>query len=124
MDRSGIGPLSAGDIPAFPAQYREVAADLARARTYQVDPRVIDYLERVVSAGHNALYRARGKEHTPLLHYILYDFPAAVVASWQYVLLAFLLFTIPATVGYVMIRERPSLAEEIVPPVKIGRAHV
>ena len=122
MERSGVGALSAGEIPAFAAQYREVAADLARARTYQVDPRVIDYLERVVSAGHNALYRARGKEHTPLLHYILYDFPAAVVASWQYVLLAFLLFTIPATVGYVMIRERPSLAEEIVPPVMVRRA--
>jgi len=122
MERSGVGALSAGEIPAFAAQYREVAADLARARTYQVDPRVIDYLERVVSAGHNALYRARGKEHTPLLHYILYDFPAAVVASWQYVLLAFLLFTIPAAVGYVMIRERPSLAEEIVPPVMVRRA--
>ncbi len=122
MERSGIGALSAGEIPPFAAQYREVAADLARARTYQVDPRVIDYLERVVSAGHNALYRARGKEHTPLLHYILYDFPAAVVASWPYVLLAFLLFTIPAAVGYVMIRERPSLAEEIVPPVMVRRA--
>ena len=122
MERSGVGALSAGEIPAFAAQYREVAADLARARTYQVDPRVIDYLERVVSAGHNALYRARGKEHTPLLHYILYDFPAAVVASWQYVLLAFLLFTVPATVGYVMIRERPTLAEEIVPAVMVRRA--
>src|SRR3989441_6017477 len=96
MERSGVGggALAAGEIPAFAAQYREVAADLARARPYQVDPRVIAYLERVVSAGHNALYRARGKEHTPLLHYILYDFPAAVVASWQYGLLAVLLFTI------------------------------
>ncbi len=122
MERSGVGALSASEIPAFAAQYREVAADLARARTYQVDPRVIDYLERVVSAGHNALYRARGKEHTLLLHYILYDFPAAVVASWQYVLLAFLLFTVPAAVGYVMIRERPALAEEIVSPVMVRRA--
>jgi len=35
--------------------YAKWAADLARARTYQVDPRVITYLERVVTAGHNAL---------------------------------------------------------------------
>jgi uncharacterized membrane protein SpoIIM required for sporulation/uncharacterized RDD family membrane protein YckC len=122
MERSGVGALAPGEIPAFAAQYREVAADLARARTYQVDPRVIDYLERVVSAGHNALYRARGKERTPLPHYILRDFPAAVVQSWQYVLLAFLLFTVPAAVGYVMIRERPALAEEIVHPIMIARA--
>ena len=122
MERSGVGVLAPGEIPTFAAQYREVAADLARARTYQVDPGVIAYLERVVSAGHNALYRARGKERTPLPHYILRDFPAAVVQSWAYVVLAFLLFTVPAVVGYVMIRERPALAEEIVSPVMVARA--
>src|SRR6266850_468075 len=122
MERSGVGALEPGEIPAFAAQYREVAADLARARTYQVDPRVITYLERVVTARHNALYRARGKGRTPLPHYILRDFPAAVVESWQYVLLAFLLFAIPAAVGYRMIRDRPALAEEIVSPVMVARA--
>ncbi|HYU27972.1 MAG TPA: stage II sporulation protein M [Gemmatimonadales bacterium] len=122
MERSGVGALEPGEIPAFAAQYREVAADLARARTYQVDPRVITYLERVVTAGHNALYRARGKQRTPLPHYILRDFPAAVVESWQFVLLAFLLFAIPAAVGYRMIRDRPALAEEIVSPVMVARA--
>jgi uncharacterized membrane protein SpoIIM required for sporulation/uncharacterized RDD family membrane protein YckC len=122
MERSGVGALAPGEIPGFAAQYREVAADLARARTYQVDPRVIAYLERVVSAGHNALYRTRGKERTPLPHYLLRDFPAAVVQSWQYVLLAFLLFMVPAVVGYVMIREKPALAEEIVSGVMVARA--
>ena len=122
MERSGIGGLAPGEIPKFAAQYREVAADLARARTYQVDARVIAYLERIVSAGHNALYRTRGKERTPLPHYLLRDFPAAVVQSWQHVLLAFLLFMIPAVVGYVMIRERPALAEEIVSPGMVARA--
>jgi uncharacterized membrane protein SpoIIM required for sporulation/uncharacterized RDD family membrane protein YckC len=122
MERSGVGALAAGEIPAFAARYREVAADLARARTYGVDQRVIEYLERVVSAGHNALYRARGKQGTPLARYLLRDFPAAVVQSWAYVLVAFALFIVPAAVGYVMIRERPGLAEEIVSPVMVGRA--
>jgi uncharacterized membrane protein SpoIIM required for sporulation/uncharacterized RDD family membrane protein YckC len=122
MERSGVGALAAGEIPAFAARYREVAADLARAHTYGVDPRVIEYLERVVSAGHNALYRARGKQGTPLARYLLRDFPAAVVQSWAYVLVAFALFIVPAAVGYVMIRERPGLADEIVSPVMVGRA--
>src|SRR5206468_7701028 len=121
MERSGVGALEPGEIPAFAAQYREVAADLARARTYQVDPRVITYLERVVTAGHNALYRARGKQRTPLPHYILRDFPAAVVQSWRYVLLAFLLFSVPAGIGSVLIRERPGLGEELMPGM-VGRA--
>ena len=122
MERSGVGALAPGEIPGFAAHYREVAADLARARTYGVDQRVIEYLERVVSAGHNALYRARGKHGPPLARYLLSDFPAAVVQSWAYVLVAFALFIVPAGVGYVMIRERPALADEIVSPVMVGRA--
>jgi uncharacterized membrane protein SpoIIM required for sporulation/uncharacterized RDD family membrane protein YckC len=122
MERAGVGALAADEIPGFAAQYREIAADLARARTYQVDPRVIEYLERVVSAGHNALYRTRGRKRPPLLRYILRDYPAAVVQSTPYVLVAFLLFALPAAAGYVMIRERPALAEEVVPPVMVNRA--
>ncbi|MGH7607137.1 MAG: stage II sporulation protein M, partial [Gemmatimonadales bacterium] len=122
MERSGVGVLTGREIPTFAAQYREVAADLARARTYQVDARVVEYLERVVSAGHNALYRTRGKQGTPVARYLLRDFPAAVVQSWAYVLAAFLMFAVPAVAGYVMIRERPALAEEIVSPVMVSRA--
>ncbi|HEU5259800.1 MAG TPA: stage II sporulation protein M [Gemmatimonadales bacterium] len=122
VERAGVGALTPGEIPGFAARYREIAADLARARTYGVDPRVIEYLERVVSAGHNALYRARGRRRTPVLRYLLRDFPAAVVQSWRYVLAALLLFAIPAIIGYVMIRGRPELADEVLSPVMVSRA--
>lgn len=122
MERTGVGALAPGEIPGFAAQYREVAADLARARTYQVDPRVIEYLERIVSAGHNALYRARGKGGVPLSVYILREFPAAVMQSKSYVIVAFLLFALPAAAGYAIIRERPALADELISPVMISRA--
>ena len=122
VERAGVGALPPDEIPAFAARYREAAADLARARTYGVDPRVIEYLERLVSAGHNALYRARGRRRTPVLRYVLRDFPAAVVLSWRQVVAAALLFVVPAAVGYVMIRERPQLAEEVMSPVMVGRA--
>lgn len=122
MERSGIGALRGDEIPTFAARYREVAADLARAHTYGLDQRVIEYLERVVSAGHNALYRARGKQVSQFGRYVMRDFPAAVVQSWAYVLVAFIIFIVPAAVGYTIIRERPALAEEIVSPVMIGRA--
>jgi uncharacterized membrane protein SpoIIM required for sporulation/uncharacterized RDD family membrane protein YckC len=118
----GLRALAAVEIPAFAARYREVAADLARARTYRVSPEVIAYLERLVAAGHNALYRARARRRLPIAPYVFRDFPAAVVESWPYVLVAFLLFTIPAAVGYAVLRERPELAEEIAPPVMVSRA--
>ena len=122
IERVGLRALPAAEIPVFAARYREVAADLARARTYRVSPEVIAYLERLVAAGHNALYRARARRSLPIAPYVFRDFPAAVVASWPYVLVAFMLFTIPAAVGYAVLRERPELAEEIAPPVMVSRA--
>jgi len=122
VERAGLGALPPGEIPAFATRYREVTADLARARTYGVDARVIDYLERIVSAGHNAVYRARGRRRAPVGRYVLRDFPAAVVQSWRYIGAAFVLFAVPMVIGYGVIRARPDRAEELVPPVLVSRA--
>src|SRR2546428_7959789 len=122
IERAGLRALAAAEIPAFAARYREVAADLARARTYGVSPEVVAYLERLVSAGHNAVYGARSRARPPVARYVLRDFPAAVVESWRYVLGAFLLFAIPAAVGDAGLRERPELTEAIAPPVMVSRA--
>jgi len=122
VERAGLGVLPAAEIPAFAARYREVTADLARARTYGVDFPVIAYLEGLVSAGHNALYRGRGRRSLSVAHYVLRDFPAAVVSSWRQVLAAFLLFAVPAAVGFAVIRQRPDLTEVLESPVMVDRA--
>jgi uncharacterized membrane protein SpoIIM required for sporulation/uncharacterized RDD family membrane protein YckC len=122
LERRGLMGLPPDRIPGFAARYREVAADLARARTYGVDPQVVDYLGRLVGAGHTALYQARGRFRAPFLRYVWSDFPAAVVESWRYVVAAFLLFVVPAGIGFAMLRERPQLANEIVPPEMVSRA--
>lgn len=122
VERDGLRTLPSAEIPIFAARYREVAADLARARTYGVDRPVIAYLERLVSAGHNALYRGRSRTRTSLAHYLLREFPGAVVQSWRHVLAAFVLFAVPAGVGYAVLRERPELADVLTSPVMIDRA--
>lgn len=122
VERDGLGTLPPAEIPPFAARYREVAADLARARTYGVDQEVITYLERLVSAGHNALYRGHGRGRPSLGHYLLRDFPAAVVGSWRQVVAAFVLFAVPAAAGYFVLREQPALAEVLTSPVMIDRA--
>jgi uncharacterized membrane protein SpoIIM required for sporulation len=122
IERSGVAGLGASEIPEFAARYREVAADLARAHTYGVGPQVIEYLERVVSAGHNALYRARGRRRAPVFRYVVRDFPAAVVQSRGYVGAAALLFAVPAAIGYGIVRTQPERIDELVPPVMVSRA--
>jgi uncharacterized membrane protein SpoIIM required for sporulation/uncharacterized RDD family membrane protein YckC len=121
-ERGGLAQVPAAEIPGFAARYREVAADLARARTYGVDPQVVAYLERLVGAGHTVLYQSRATPRPPFLRTVLADFPAAVIESWPFVLASFLLFMVPAVIGYVMLRERPQLAEVIVSPIMVDRA--
>jgi uncharacterized membrane protein SpoIIM required for sporulation/uncharacterized RDD family membrane protein YckC len=121
-ERIGLKQLGATEIPEFAARYREVAADLARARTYGVDPRVLEYLERVVSAGHNAVYGRHIGHRVQVSRLLLRELPAAVVTARAYVVTALLVFAVPAMTGYVLIRERPAIAEQVLPDEMLARA--
>lgn len=120
--RGGLDALSADELPDYAARYREVAADLARARTYGADPVVRVRLERLVAAGHNLLYRDDRKTLRRVGALVAIEIPATVVASWRTVLVAMLAFSLPALGGYATIRERPALAEEVLPAVLLSRA--
>jgi len=120
--RRGLDSLAPEELPAFAARYREIAADLARARTYGATQATIHRLERLVSAGHNALYRDEHHTTRRLWAVLMRECPAAVVQAWPYVLIAFLAFAIPAVGGYAALRERPALAEEILPDQMLRRA--
>lgn len=122
VSRQGLDGLAADELPDFARRYRELAADLARARTYRADPIAIGRLERLVAAGHNALYRERRRTWGRILRFVARDCPAAVVASRRYVALAFLVFALPALGGYALLRERPALAPELLPDVMLERA--
>jgi uncharacterized membrane protein SpoIIM required for sporulation/uncharacterized RDD family membrane protein YckC len=122
VERTGLKRLTGPELIAFAETYREVAADLARARTYDVDPRVIDYLARIVSTSHNALYGVRGAGRLPLRHLLLKRLPTAAYHGRAYILTAALFFALPAASGYILIRERPAVAYEVLPDVMISRA--
>ncbi|HUK20493.1 MAG TPA: stage II sporulation protein M [Gemmatimonadales bacterium] len=123
-ERTGLEQLGAQALPGFASQYREVAADLARARTYGVDPRVLEYLERLVSAGHNALYGVPRLTPVRVWNLVFRSFPAAVIQSRPYVLVALLAFALPAVTGYLLLRENPTLGEEILPGEMVERARM
>jgi uncharacterized membrane protein SpoIIM required for sporulation/uncharacterized RDD family membrane protein YckC len=120
--KRGLDSFTASELPDFARRYREVAADLARARTYRVQPDTVLQLERIVAAGHNALYRDERKTWSLVWHFFARECPAAVVRARRYVLVAFLAFALPAVAGFVMLRERPSLADEVLPVSLLERA--
>jgi len=120
--RSGLDSFSAAELPDFAARYREVAADLARARTYGAPPPLRVRLERLVAAGHNALYRDERRSGQWLWTFLVAECPAGIVAARRTIAVAFLTFAIPAAAGFLLLKERPALAEELLPAVMLERA--
>ncbi len=118
----GLDRFRPDELPDFAARYRETAADLARARTYGCDRATIAELERLVAAGHNALYRDERSTWRSLWRTVSREFPAAVLEARRVVLLAFLVFSATASIGYRVIRDRPALAEELLPEEMLRRA--
>ncbi|MEO8029845.1 MAG: stage II sporulation protein M [Gemmatimonadota bacterium] len=120
--RQGLDSFAANELPAFAASYREVAADLARARTYHADPATLIELERLVAAGHNVLYRDRRQTMRRIWEVVSREFPAAVLQARATVLVALLAFWLPALSGYALLRARPALGEELLPETMLSRA--
>jgi uncharacterized membrane protein SpoIIM required for sporulation len=118
----GLDSFSAPELPDFAARYREVAADLARLRTYRAPPALTSRLERLVSAGHNALYRADEHGWRRFGPIVLRECPAAVVRAGWSVVLAIALLVASGSAGYLALRERPSIADEVLPDVMLQRA--
>jgi uncharacterized membrane protein SpoIIM required for sporulation/uncharacterized RDD family membrane protein YckC len=118
----GLDSFAAHELPDFAARYREVAADLARSRTYGCDETTRARLERLAAAGHNALYREERNTWGRIWEVLARECPAAIVAARGYVLVAFLCFAAPAAAGYVVLRQDPALASEVLPEVMLRRA--
>ncbi|HEX3928755.1 MAG TPA: stage II sporulation protein M [Gemmatimonadales bacterium] len=118
----GLDTFSARELPDFAARYREVAADLARVRTYGADPVVTARLERLVVAGHNALYHEDRQTWLRIWIFFAEECPRAVVQSWRYVLVSILVLILPALAGYQLLRQQPHLAAELIPDTMLERA--
>ena len=120
--RLGLDSFGAEELPDFASRYREIAADFARARTYRAPPAVLRRLERLVAAGHNSLYRAQRTSPRQVWEFLTRECPASLIEARRAIIIAFLAFFLPATAGFLLIRERPELAVDLLPEVLLERA--
>jgi uncharacterized membrane protein SpoIIM required for sporulation len=121
---SGLQSLSEDDVTAFVESYRDVATDLARLRTADRGrgSDAVFSLSRLVSAGHNLLYRRPTQGVQRMAEFIARDIPREVRRSWRHVAVASALLFVPAIGTIVAIVRTPSLAERMLPPGMIERA--
>lgn len=118
----GLDHLDEARVSRFAALYREMAADLARARTYGGSPELLYTMERMVGTGHNLLYRPPSRSWKRFVAFVTGGFAALVRRLWRPVALASVLFYLPALLSFGALTSRPELAREVLPPVLLDRA--
>lgn len=118
----GLDRLPEREVSRFAALYREVAADLARARTYGGSGELVYTLERSVGMGHNLLYRPARRSWRRLREWLAAGFPALVRLRWRPIVLASAVFYLPALLSFAAVRMDPPRARELVPAVMMVRA--
>jgi uncharacterized membrane protein SpoIIM required for sporulation/uncharacterized RDD family membrane protein YckC len=122
--KRGLRSLGEDGVREFVAEYRILAADLARLRTASAG-RALDelfYLGRIVAGAHNLLYRDRGMPLRLAAHYLFIEGPREVRRSARAIALAALLLFLPALVAGVAVARHPAVAAQLMPPEMLERA--
>lgn len=122
--RNGLASLGEQGVRDFVAEYRALAADLARLRT-AAGGRAIDelfQLGRLVAGAHNLLYRDRGTALRGACNYLFADVPREIRRSVRPIALAALLMFGPALIAGTAVVLHPSVAPRLVPTSMLRRA--
>ena len=120
----GLRALGEHGVREFVAEYRALAADLARLRT-AAGGRALDelfQLGRLVAGAHNLLYRDRGLPLRQAVRFLFIDVPREVRRSAGPIALAALLLFGPAVITMVGVIREPAVATELLPPQMLQRA--
>ncbi len=120
--KRGLKSFTEGEARRFGQLYRGIAADLERARTYGASPGLLGTVQRWAGAGHNLLYRARGRVAVSLGHWAWAGFPRSVRRYHRPILLAALLLVGPMAATYAAVDGRPQLARSLVGSGMLTRA--
>ena len=122
--KSGLKGMSEDDVREFVAEYRDLAADLARLRTASKGSEVdeVFYLNRLVAGAHNLVYRRRTLTPVDIGRYMFIDVPREIRASALPILLAAALLFGPAAIAGIAVMRDPAVAEVFVPPGMLDRA--
>ncbi len=122
--RGGLKGLGEDGVREFVAEYRDLAADLARLRTASKGAEVdeVFYLNRLVAGAHNLLYRRREIMRQDITRYLFVEVPREIRASFLPIMLAAALLFVPAAIAGTAVLRNPSVAEAFLPPGMLDRA--
>ena len=122
--RRGLRSLGEEGVREFVAEYRDLAADLARLQTATRgrEREEIFYLSRLMSGAHNLLYRSTATSLRDVIRVIAIDAPREVRRSIRPILIAATIFFAPMAIAYTAVVREPATARVFLPRAMLDRA--
>ena len=122
--RSGLKSLGEDGVRDFVAEYRDLAADLARLQTAARgrEREEVFYLSRLMAGAHNLLYRGRSLTFKDVWRTFAVDAPREVRRSLGPIALAAGLLFGPAAIAYTAVVRDPGVARVFIPTAMLDRA--
>lgn len=109
-----LASLSAEELQEFGRLYRQSTSDLAIARRDFPRHQVSDYLNGLVGRGHSQIYRGKSSRITQVKDFFTTTFPQVVRETGGYTLASFLMFLIPALLGFVIAFRDPAAVSVVI----------
>jgi uncharacterized membrane protein SpoIIM required for sporulation len=108
--RGGLARVSRAEARRFGTLYRQVASDLAFARSRATNPDLITYLNSLVSRAYTLLYDSASLNRSThaLWNFYFYEFPALLQKHIWLFLLAFLISIAGGIFAYGMVISQPT----------------
>ena len=85
---AGLKGLPRAEVRELGELYRRAASDLAIARAETNDPRLINYLNSLVTRAHGKIYRSETNGLIIVWQFFAREFPRAFRSNWKFVALA------------------------------------
>ena len=109
--RRGRQPLSAHEVHELGTLYRAVTSDLALARRDYPDQRVTLFLNQLLTRTHSFIYQQDVSDFRQLARYFTHRIPSVFRQTAAFTFIAFLLFIVPAIIGYRLAYTNPDSAD-------------
>ena len=107
------GHLNASEIQELGRLYRAAISDLALVRRDFPNQQVTAYLNQLVTKAHSNIYRQDATDFRSIGRYFTQTIPGAFRQTGWFTFAAFLLFIVPAIVGYQLATKNPDVAEPL-----------
>jgi uncharacterized membrane protein SpoIIM required for sporulation len=107
----GRGGMSADEVRELGVLYRAATSDLALARRDYPNQRVTAFLNQLLTKAHSFIYQQEVSDWRQIPRYFTQTLPQTFRQTWVFTLAAFLLFAIPAVVGYRLAYINPDVAD-------------